>query len=59
MSFLISECRGIVKLPNKRLELAMPDAAQSVAGAPPCLLSGLAAQAHVVWAERYLQIKKV
>lgn len=33
--------------PNKRLDLPNPDAAQSVAGAPLCLLSGLAAQAHV------------
>ena len=34
-------------LPNQGLDLTNPDAAQSVAGAPLCLLSGLAAQAHV------------
>ena len=33
--------------PNQGLDLTNPDAAQSVAGAPLCLLSGLAAQAHV------------
>ena len=32
---------------NTGLDLTNPDAAQSVAGAPLCLLSGLAAQAHV------------
>ena len=32
---------------NQRMELTIPDAAQSVAGAPLCLLSGLAAHAHV------------
>ncbi len=32
---------------NTGLDLTSPDAAQSVAGAPLCLLSGLAAQAHV------------
>ena len=36
-----------VQLPNKKLELSNPDAAQSVAHAPLCLLSGLAAQFHV------------
>jgi hypothetical protein len=35
------------ELPNQGLDLTNPDAAQSVAGAPLCLLSGLAAQAHV------------
>ena len=34
-------------LPNQGLDLTNPDAAQSVADAPLCLLSGLAAQAHV------------
>ena len=33
--------------PNQPLELSIPDAAQSVADAPLCLLSGLAAQWHV------------
>lgn len=33
--------------PNKKLLLTSPDAAQSVAGAPLCLLSGLAAEFHV------------
>ncbi len=32
---------------NQGLDLTNPDAAQSVADAPLCLLSGLAAQAHV------------
>ncbi len=35
--------------PNQGLDLTNPDAAQSVAGAPLCLLSGLAAQAHVMF----------
>ena len=35
------------RLPNQGLDLTNPDAAQSVACAPLCLLSGLAAQAHV------------
>ena len=35
------------KLANKKLELSIPDAAQNVADAPLCLLSGLAAQFHV------------
>ncbi len=34
-------------LSNQGLDLTNPDAAQSVASAPLCLLSGLAAQAHV------------
>ncbi len=38
--------------PNQGLDLTNPDAAQSVAGAPLCLLSGLAAQAHVGLASR-------
>ena len=38
--------------PNTGLDLTNPDAAQSVASAPLCLLSGLAAQAHVGLAER-------
>ena len=38
--------------PNQGLDLTNPDAAQSVAGAPLCLLSGLAAQAHVGLVER-------
>ena len=37
---------------NKGLDLTNPDAAQSVAHAPLCLLSGLAAQAHVGLAGR-------
>ena len=37
---------------NKKLELSIPDAAQSVAGAPLCLLSGLAAQFRVGQAGR-------
>ncbi len=37
--------------PNTGLDLTIPDAAQSVADAPLCLLSGLAAQAHVGLAE--------
>ncbi len=37
--------------PNQGLDLTNPGAAQSVAGAPLCLLSGLAAQAHVGLAE--------
>ena len=39
------------ELANTGLDLTNPDAAQSVAGAPLCLLSGLAAQAHVGLAE--------
>ena len=39
------------KQSNTGLDLTNPDAAQSVAGAPLCLLSGLAAQAHVSRAE--------
>ena len=35
------------ELPNKKLELSIPDAAQSVPVGPLCLLSGLAAQFHV------------
>ncbi len=38
--------------PNQGLDLTNPDAAQSVASAPLCLLSGLAAQAHVGLVER-------
>ena len=38
--------------PNTGLDLTNPDAAQSVANAPLCLLSGLAAQAHVGLAEK-------
>ena len=38
--------------PNPGLDLTIPDAAQSVADAPLCLLSGLAAQAHVGLLER-------
>ncbi|MBK8255025.1 MAG: hypothetical protein IPK82_20495 [Polyangiaceae bacterium] len=34
-------------VPNQGLVLTNPDAAQSVADAPLCLLSGLAAQPHV------------
>ncbi|MBK8251042.1 MAG: hypothetical protein IPK82_00030 [Polyangiaceae bacterium] len=34
-------------VPNQGLVLTSPDAAQSVADAPLCLLSGLAAQPHV------------
>jgi hypothetical protein len=37
---------------NTGLDLTNPDAAQSVARAPLCLLSGLAAQAHVVQARK-------
>ncbi len=39
-------------LPNKGLDLTNPDAAQSVPVGPLCLLSGLAAQAHVGQANR-------
>ena len=42
---------GTQTQPNTGLDLTTPDAAQSVAGAPLCLLSGLAAQAHVGLAE--------
>ena len=42
---------GTQTQPNQGLDLTNPDAAQSVASAPLCLLSGLAAQAHVVLAE--------
>ena len=38
---------GTQTQPNQGLDLTNPDAAQSVASAPLCLLSGLAAQAHV------------
>ena len=41
--------------PNTGLDLTNPDAAQSVASAPLCLLSGLAAQAHVRLAENALK----
>ena len=34
-------------LPNQGLDLTIPGAAQSVPVGPLCLLSGLAAQAHV------------
>ena len=50
--FLQSVTAGFVRpcspeRPNTGLDLTIPGAAQSVAGAPLCLLSGLAAQAHV------------
>ncbi len=35
------------ELPNQGLDLTIPGAAQSVPVGPLCLLSGLAAQAHV------------
>jgi len=38
--------------PNKGLDLTNPGAAQSVPVGPLCLLSGLAAQAHVGLVER-------
>ncbi len=40
------------ELPNKGLDLTIPGAAQSVPVGPLCLLSGLAAQAHVGRATR-------
>ena len=41
---------------NTGLDLTNPDAAQSVAGAPLCLLSGLAAQAHVGLSPDHLRL---
>jgi hypothetical protein len=38
------------ELPNKGLVPAIPDAAHSIPRGLLCLLSGLAAQAHVRWA---------
>ena len=47
MNIDLGTCARPEKPPNQGLDLTNPDAAQSVAGAPLCLLSGLAAQAHV------------
>ncbi|MBK8255044.1 MAG: hypothetical protein IPK82_20590 [Polyangiaceae bacterium] len=41
-------------VPNQGLVLTSPGAAQSVADAPLCLLTGLAAQPHVGWAKHVL-----
>jgi hypothetical protein len=47
MNIDLGTCARLEKPPNQGLDLTNPDAAQSVASAPLCLLSGLAAQAHV------------
>ena len=52
MNIDLGTCARPEKPPNQGLDLTNPDAAQSVASAPLCLLSGLAAQAHVRAARR-------
>ncbi len=44
------------KLSNQCMELPIPDAAHSVAAAPLCLLSVLAAHAHVRRAEHVVHV---